>query len=308
VTLTSYPNYEALWPPYHSFPFAADEPQTPRLVREDQARFDAWAPAPGNTTPSWSYVSTRAINSGKFSVAPGGWFDPGDHPNPEIYYILEGTLHLSNPDISDLVRLTPGDAALIPAFAFHHGYNFGNEDVVIYWWVPGEMHTDLFKQKVEDGRLYELGWYERKPVVLGGPHTSNPGFDSRLDALAAWPADIPVGNMDMVRLAPERWLQFIQGSEPRQSALVSFFYANEAIRCGHLRLNAHRDTQPETSPWEKVLYVTDGTLCVAITGTPDVLKANPGDVIFVPPGVEHSYLTTSPKGAEAVFGLARPVA
>ena len=40
----------------------------------------------------------------------------------------------------------------------------------------------------------------------------------------------------MVRLAPEGWLPFIQGSEPRQTALVSFFYADEAIRCGHLRL------------------------------------------------------------------------
>jgi mannose-6-phosphate isomerase-like protein (cupin superfamily) len=113
--------------------------------------------------------------------------------------------------------------------------------------------------------------------------------------------------MDMVRLGPDGWLQLIQGSEPRQTALVSFFYADEAIRCGHLRLSAYRDTQPESGPWEKLLYVTTGTLCVAITGTSDVLKGNPGDVIFVPPGVEHSYLTTSTTGAEAVFGIARPV-
>lgn len=307
VPSARYPKYEALWPPYHSVPFAPGEPQKPCLVREGDARFDAWAPAPGNATPSWSYVSTRAMNSGKFSVAPGGWFDPGDHPNVEIYYILEGVLHLSNPDVSDVVRLTPGDAALIPAFAFHHGYNFGNEDVVIYWWVPGEMHTDLFKQKVQDDTLHELGWYERKPVVLNGPHASNPGFDSRLDALARWPEKLTAGSMDMVRLGPEGWLQFISGSEPRQAALVSYFYADESIRCGHLRLNGYRDTQPESSAWEKVIYVTQGSLCVALTGTPDVLRGTPGDVIFVPPGVEHSYLTTTPTGAEAVFAAARPV-
>jgi quercetin dioxygenase-like cupin family protein len=308
MTAVTNPKYEALWPPYHRFPFEQDEPQTPRLVRERDARFDAWAPAPGNATPSWTYVSTPAVNSGKFSVAPGGWFDPGDHPNPEVYYILKGTLHLSNPDISDVVELQAGDAALIPAWAFHHGYNFANEEVVIYWWVPGEMHTDLFKQKVEHDTLYDLGWYERKPVVLNGPHSSNPGFDSRVDTLAKWPVELPVGNMDMVRLGRERWLKFIQGSEPRQAALVSFFYADDAIRCGHVRLNGFRDTQPEVSPWEKLLYVTEGELCVKITGTPDVLKGEPGDVIFVPPGVEHSYLTTTPTGAEAVFGLARPIA
>jgi quercetin dioxygenase-like cupin family protein len=247
------------------------------------------------------------MNSGKFALAPGRYFDPGDHPNVEIYYILEGVLHLSNPDLSDVVRLAAGDAALIPALAYHHGYNFGNEDAVIYWWVPGEMHTELFKQKVQNDTLYELGWYERKPVVLNGPHSSNEGFNSRLDALAQWPAALPADAMNMVRLAPESWLQFIQGSDPGQSCLVSFFYADEAIRCGHVRLNAHRSTQPEVTPWEKLLYVTSGMFCVAVTGTSDVLKAGPGDVIFVPPGVEHSYLTSSPTGAEAVFGIARPV-
>jgi len=308
VTLTaSYPKYEAMWPPYHSFPFPDGVPQTPCLVRGGDARFDAWTPGTAPALPSWTFVSTRSMNSGKFSVAPGGWFDPGDHPNPEIYFILAGTLHLSNPDVSDVVTLATGDAALIPAFAYHHGFNFGNEDAVIYWWVPAEMHTDLFKHKVQNDQLHELGWYEREPVVLNGPHSSNPGFDSRIDALDRWPVPIAQGEMDMVRLGPEHWLSFIQGSNPRQAALVSFFYADEAIRCGHIRLPAYRDTQPESSPWEKAIYVTRGSFCVALTGTTDVLKAGPDDLIFVPAGVEHSYLTTSSTGAEAVFALARPV-
>ena len=45
------------------------------------------------------------------------------------------------------------------------------------------MHTDLFKQKVENDTLYELGWYERSPVVLNGDHDRNEGFPSRLDQL-----------------------------------------------------------------------------------------------------------------------------
>ena len=92
-----------------------------------------------------------------FCVPAGCWFDPGDHPNPEPYYILEGTLHLSNPDTSDVVELKAGDASNIPAWAHHHGFNFGDDDCYIAWWVPGEMHTDLFKQKVENDTLYESG-------------------------------------------------------------------------------------------------------------------------------------------------------
>ena len=86
-----------------------------------------------------------------------------------------------------MVELRPGDAANIPAWAAHHGFNFGDEDCYIAWWVPGEMHTDLFKEKVENDTLYELGWYERSPVVLNGPHDRNEGFSSRLDQLASWP-------------------------------------------------------------------------------------------------------------------------
>jgi mannose-6-phosphate isomerase-like protein (cupin superfamily) len=152
--MTDYPKYRALWPPYQSIPYRPDEEPRPTLLRAADHRFDAWAPAPGNATPSWTWVSTPNINSGMFSVPAGCWFDPGDHPNPEPYYILQGTLHLSNPDTSDVVELRAGDASNIPAWSHHHGFNFGDEDCYIAWWVPGEMHTDLFKQKVENDTLY----------------------------------------------------------------------------------------------------------------------------------------------------------
>ena len=105
MTATDYPKYRALWPPYQSIPYRPGEESRPTLLRADDHRFDAWAPAPGNATPSWTWVSTPHINSGMFCVPAGCWFDPGDHPNPEPYYILEGTLHLSNPDTSDVVEL-----------------------------------------------------------------------------------------------------------------------------------------------------------------------------------------------------------
>ena len=55
------------------------------------------------------------MNSGVFSVQPGGWFDPGNHPGPEPYYILKGTLHLSNPDVGDVIRglAAEGAAAIV---------------------------------------------------------------------------------------------------------------------------------------------------------------------------------------------------
>ena len=302
--MTDYPKYRALWPPYQSIPYRPGEEPRPALLRAADHRFDAWAPAPGNTTPGWTWVSTPHINAGMFAVPAGCWFDPGDHPNTEPYYILKGTLHLSNPDTSDVVELRAGDAANIPAWANHHGYNFGDEDCYIAWWVPGEMHTDLFKQKVEAGTLYELGWYERRPVVLNGEHDRNEGFPSRLDQLQGGPAEPSVA-LDMMRFERDTWLHLITGDEPRQAYLTSFWYYDDRIRTGEMRLPVRRDTKPESVPFEKVICVTAGTLVTALTGTVDVLKAEVGDVVFLPANVEHSFISLGETGATAVFGMSR---
>ena len=298
------PKYRALWPPYQTIPYRPGEEPCPKLLRGSEHRFDAWAPAPGNVTPSWTWVSTPHINAGMFAVPAGGWFDPGDHPNPEPYYIVKGTLHLSNPDTSDVIELRAGDAANIPAWAFHHGYNFGDEDCYIAWWVPGEMHTDLFKQKVESDTLWELGWYERRPVVLNGGHDRHDGFDSRLDQLHAWPGGLKTA-VDMMKLDRAGWLHLITGDEPRQAYLTSFWYCDDRIRAGEMRLPARRDTKPECVPFEKVIHVLTGTLVVGITGTTDVLRAEVGDVVYLPAGAEHTFMSVGETGATAVFGMAK---
>jgi quercetin dioxygenase-like cupin family protein len=301
----THPKYIDLWPVYQNQPFPRGSKRVATVIRKEDSVFQAWAPAPGNMTPSWTYVSTPLINCGTFIVPAGGWFDAGDHPNPEPYYILEGTLHLSNPDTSDVIELHAGDASNIPAQAFHHGYNFGEEDCLILWWVPGEMHTDLFKQKAQDGTLLELGWYERSAVVLNGPHDRNEGFESRIDQLAQWPNDAAKTDVDMVRIDRRRWLHLLHGDNPREAALKSFFYADDTIRCGELVLPRNRSAQSDSLPWEQVLYVTQGTIGVNMEGSAVTLKAEPGDAIFIPANERHTFMALGSTGARAAFGMAR---
>ncbi len=71
------------------------------------------------------------MTTGVFSLAPGDYFKPGNHPNPEVYWIRSGMLWLGNPDTGQITQLERGDALLIPAFQFHFGYNFGDETVEI---------------------------------------------------------------------------------------------------------------------------------------------------------------------------------
>ena len=68
---------------------------------------------------------------------------------------------------------------------------------------------------------------------------------------------------------------------------------------------ARRDTVPESGPYEQVLLVTSGQIVVGLTGTTEVLKADVGDVIFLPANVEHSYMNVGATSATAVVGRAR---
>jgi len=45
-------------------------------------------------------VGTKRVNCGTFYIQRVAGSIPGNHPNPEPYYVLKGMLHLSNPDTS----------------------------------------------------------------------------------------------------------------------------------------------------------------------------------------------------------------
>jgi quercetin dioxygenase-like cupin family protein len=298
-----YPGYEAACPWHHRQPFADGE-QHPTVITRAEAPYSSWAPVPGNSTPSWIYVGTKRVNCGTFYVQPGGWFDPGNHPNPEPYYILKGTLHLSNPDTSDVIEIRAGEASNIPAFAYHHAWNFGDETCEILWWVPREMHTDEFKAKM-DRDSSNPQWYERAPVMLNGPNQRNDGFPSHLDDLTKWPSEVPTkGPADMQHLPPSTWLHLLQGTDPRLTVLNSFFYCDEHIRCSLVSLPRGRESQAESGDYERLLYVEKGALSVNLTGTGKSLLAHPDDLVFLPPFTEHSLQAIGDEPVRVLSALA----
>ncbi len=300
---SEYPGYEAIAPWHHRQPFADGE-QYPTVITRAAAPYSSWAPVPGNSTPSWIYVGTKRVNCGTFYVQPGGWFDPGNHPNPEPYYILKGTLHLSNPDTSDVIEVKAGEASNIPALAYHHAFNFGDEVCEILWWVPGEMHTDEFKAKI-DRNPTDPRWYERTPVMLNGGHDRNEGFPSHLDDLKQWPPAVPTkGPLDMQHLPSSTWLHLLQGTDPRLTVLNSFFYCDEKIRCSMVSLPRGRESQPESGDYERLLYVETGALSVNLTGTGKSLLAGPNDLVFLPPFTEHSLQAIGDEPVRVLSALA----
>src|SRR5437879_11639619 len=80
---------------YQRFPSGDADPY-PCKITPATAHFMSWGPdADGlHRTPNPVYFSTPAMTTGVFSLAPGDYFKPGNHPNPETYWIRSGTLWL----------------------------------------------------------------------------------------------------------------------------------------------------------------------------------------------------------------------
>ena len=230
--------YEDLCPWHHRQPFRDGE-QFARVITRKGGVLPARVCRTGRN-PSGCMSSTRRINAGTLFVQPGDGFEPGDHPGPEPYYCLGGQLELGNPDTAGWITLEQGDAANIPALAHHWARNIGDEPAEIIWWVPGEMHTDEWKQKIDEGRGK---WYEREPVTLNGPHDRNEGFRR------IWMTS-KVGRPRNPRMARSTCSTFRrdrpgctpkrQGTDRRRMLLVSFFYCDERIRCAQVTIPAER--------------------------------------------------------------------
>jgi len=281
-----WPGYEAACTWHHRLPFDGGVEQYPCVITREQAQYIAWAPDDSVVQPVWFYVSTERVNAGTFYVQPKEWFDPGNHPGPEPYYCLRGCLHLGNPDTAGMIKIETGDAANIPAFAYHIAFNFGETEAEILWWVPGEMHTEEWKQKVHEGKGK---WYEREPLTFNGPRDRNEGFPSHLDDLAQWPPERPTnGPLDMQHLPSSTWMHMFEGTDRRKTIAVSFFYCDERIRCAKLWIPRWGESQRHAGDYERLLYVESGTLGVNLAKLGRGLIAKPGDMVFLPPFTEHS--------------------
>src|SRR5262249_19083507 len=121
----------------------------------------------------------------------------------------------------------------------------------------------------------------------------------------SWPSADGASEHHMMKLDRSRWLHALHGSDPRLTALVSFFYADDRVRCAEVKLPRSRETEPSATDWEKLYYVTPGTFPVTRTGTGQSLRGAPHDAISLPPGITHSLQAFGDEAAIALLGMAR---
>lgn len=80
-------------------------------------------------------VSTEASNlrAGTFRLKPGEALVPDVHDSDEVFYVMEGELHLRARDGDEEYLLRRGQVALIPRQVVHLSSNRSDQDVEVFW-------------------------------------------------------------------------------------------------------------------------------------------------------------------------------
>ena len=233
---SEYPGYEAVLPWHHRQPFDGVE-QFPCVIAPGDASYFSWAPEPGNSMATWVHVGTRRLNQGTFYVEPGHWFDAGNHPNPEPYYVLRGSLMLSNPDTSDVVELQGGRCGEHPGSGVPprlERRRRGLRDPLVG--ARRDAHRRVQARDLDEGA-------RRVAVVRpqGRDAQRRPTIATRASRRTSttwrrWPPRASTkGRVDMQHLPRSRWLHLLHGHGPEadRARLVLLLRRADPLRQGH---------------------------------------------------------------------------
>ena len=309
----------ATW--YHNFPFAGQKP-FPMKITRDSAYFMSEADSSDglHRTPNPIYFSTAALTTGIFSLTPGEFFKPDNHPNPEPYIVLNGSIVVGNADTGQYLELEPGDGYVIPAFNFHVGYNFGDKTAEMLFMIPRETateqmradptydaHYQRFRSPITLHRNIEHRYQRHESWAQPG-HRAGEAPRSHLDDLLCWPPHSDSAarydpKIDHARVQNGRdWLHFVTGKDYQHQFLSSFCYSTNEFQAGKIKIPPGRVTNAISVPGERVYYPCgDGQLIIVLSGSESCLVGGQGDALFVPTNVTHQFQNPGSKSLEAYF-------
>lgn len=117
---------------FGNFPFLSSEKKPVHLTRDKLKLFIYTDTYPESSDLNYLIASTDSMTVGEYRLAPGSTFDPVDvHAGDEIYYILNGTVTMLNPELGQVEEVKAGETVIIPKGAPHKAYNFTCEDALI---------------------------------------------------------------------------------------------------------------------------------------------------------------------------------
>ena len=106
----------------------------PGAISHDRAVLKLWGDAGSGYVSDEVYVSNERIHLMVFSLPPGGRFVHSDRSRTyfsadELYYVLTGSMFLSNPETGEVHLIEEGEAIHFGPDVWHHGFNAGSTEL-----------------------------------------------------------------------------------------------------------------------------------------------------------------------------------
>jgi quercetin dioxygenase-like cupin family protein len=252
-----------------------------------------WGDDVSGEVADWIYVSSEKIHQLVFGLPPGGVFRHSDgfrtiFAADEVYYVLSGTLVLSNPETGEVHRLEPGEAAFFRRDTWHHAWSYGIDALRV---------LELFAPPPAQGTS---GAYARtRPNLTEVRYAQD-------EWLGRWPMDRTEAGrghtIQVVRDADALWR--MEGKE--RQALVGILASTEHLTVGKIRLLPGQQTEVQAHGGDESLYVLEGTLNVRLRDAsgPCWFELAPQDGFYLPEGTPHQYYNVTDRPTELIFGVA----
>jgi quercetin dioxygenase-like cupin family protein len=252
-----------------------------------------WGDDASGEVADWIYVSSGKIHQLVFGLAPGGVFRHSDgyrtvFAADEIYYVLSGTMAISNPETGEVHRVAAGEAAFFRRDTWHHAWSIGSDALRV---------LEFFAPPPSQGTS---GAYARtRPNLVDVRYTQD-------EWLGRWPMEQAEARrshtIQVVRDADLLWR--MEGKE--RPVLVGLLAATEHLTVGKIRLLPGQHTEVQRHCGDESLYVLEGTLNVRLRDAdgPSWFELAPKDGFFLPEGAAHQYYNVTDQPVELIFGVA----
>ncbi len=248
-----------------------------------------WGDEDSGQVEDWIYFSSDKVHQIIFTLQPGGSFRHSDRHRTifaadEVFYVLEGTLALSNPETGEVHRAEVGEAIFFRRDTWHHGFNFGTGPARV---------LEFFAPPPSKGTSQKYA--QTKPLLKEARYARD-GF------LGSWPSDRVDAErkrtMKVIRPADLLWR--LEGGH--QEALAGILVSTEHLTVGTMRLLPGKGTGSRTHRGDLGAFVLEGRIRVIADGRE--FDAGPRDGLYIPEGTPYECVAVSDEPADFIFGIA----
>lgn len=266
----------------------------PRVIRRDDTVAHVWGDTESGFVTDRVISSTDQLHVLEFDLPPGGEFRHSDNNKTVfgadvLYYVLEGSLLLTNPQTGEVVRAEAGTGRLFHRGTWHNGFNGSSTQAVRV--------LEFFSPPPSRGAASE---FARSQPSLETTRYADPRWEGR------WPAarDESVAASSFHAVSALTALLSFRDNAP--SHLVATLVDTEfltvtenTVQPGHVE-----EFRPVTA--ESVIVSTAGELWVDVwsesVGFQATSVLRPGDSMYLPIGCSERMLVRSSEPARYLRG------